>query len=184
MWGRGEDSEGENSNGTDYRYSNQFKSLEISTNNHFKSVQIKLVPCSYYSLSLIKNCPHILRFDLRELRNSQAKLGWVGGGGWSYYIWSEGVSYLRTVDSRGDPVSSSPPGHGGGRSGAHRLTPHLVRLPGRQGLRDSQEAERGGADWNYRDLTREKRRKFFFSFLGELCQYNLKITFKWIWVLD
>ena len=35
----------------------------------------------FLRLSTIKKCPHMLRSDHRELRNSLVQLGWVGGGG-------------------------------------------------------------------------------------------------------
>ena len=33
----------------------------------------------FLRLSTTKKCPHMLRLDHRELRNSYVKLGWVGG---------------------------------------------------------------------------------------------------------
>ena len=35
----------------------------------------------FLRLSTIKKCPHMLRSDHRELKNSKVKLRWVGGGG-------------------------------------------------------------------------------------------------------
>ena len=36
----------------------------------------------FLRLIFIKKCPHMLRSDHRELRNSKVKLMWLVGGGW------------------------------------------------------------------------------------------------------
>ena len=37
------------------------------------------VKIEFLRLSTIKNCPHMLKSDHRELRGSKVKLMWVGG---------------------------------------------------------------------------------------------------------
>ena len=100
-------------------------------------------------------------------------------------------NYLRLGDPTGDPVSSPPPGHGGGRSGSHSLTSDLMRLPGWEGLGHSQQAEGGWTDWKYEALLEQGEHSFkadgnqregIFLVPGELCQSRKYL--KWLSVLD
>ena len=56
-----------------------------------RSVAHADVKFEFLRLSTIKNCPHMLKSDHRELRNSKVKLMWVVGGWWWYEMITETV---------------------------------------------------------------------------------------------
>ena len=53
----------------------------------------------FLRLSTIKKCPHMLKSDHRELRNSKVKFKWVGMGRWWWY---EGIVEITEIRKAGN----------------------------------------------------------------------------------